>query len=327
MTKHQSNNPDLEDQEAIEAEEAELDRLAAEFPKGPGRPEDLVDLMWAIAMRRFVRMGEPSAALFQFERFEALDTKFREMSMVIEARDPQRDLNLAIKLWISTGPEAEAALLTQAKMLAKLWHPNIVTVHETGKWCDRVYCVMQWVDGVDGYGWIEKPRTWQEIRGIFADAGTGLAAAHDAGIQHGDFRLENMLIGNDGRALVTDFGVGDTLRAFDAYDGEPEQIVDALYHMAPERLRGGPGSARSDQFSFCVAMWQALHSHRPYLGETAEELLEAIEGGEVWTRAPVSKIPHWLSQVVRKGLALDPDQRHRDMNELVRALHADPLVN
>jgi hypothetical protein len=119
----------------LEAEEAELDRLAAALGKGRELPEDMVELMWAIATRTFVRMVEPDAAPFQFGRFEALDTKFGERSMVIEARDPQLDRKVAIKLWMRADPQAEAALL------------NTATIYETGKWRDRVYFVMQWVEG------------------------------------------------------------------------------------------------------------------------------------------------------------------------------------
>jgi serine/threonine protein kinase len=313
------------------AEEAELDRLAAELGKGRELPEDLVELMWAIATKSFVRMAEPDAALHQFERFEALDTKFGGMGMIIEARDPQLDRKVAIKLWMSTGAQAEAALRAEAKTLAKLSHPNIVTVYETGTWKGRVYFVMEWVEGVDGHEWMKKLRTWRRIRDIFAAAGTGLAAAHDAGIQHRDFKPANMLIGNDDRVLIADFGVADTLRAIGVDDGVVEdqlsQIVGTLGYMAPERLRGGPGSARSDQFSFCASMWQVLHRRRPFAGETAEALLEAIEGGVIEPGDASAEVPHWLNQVLRKGLAFDPDRRHRDMHELVRALQDEPPTN
>jgi serine/threonine protein kinase len=269
------------------------------------------------------------------------------MGMVIEARDPQLDRKVAIKLWLSTGARAEAALLAEAKTLAKLSHPNIVTVYETGTWNGRVYFVMEWVEGVDGHEWMKTLRPWHKIRDTFAAAGTGLAAAHDAGIQHRDFKPANMLIGNDDRVLIADFGVADTLREIDRSEtnhgqssaqssGQSSPIVGTLCYMAPERLRGGPGSARSDQFSFCVAMWQVLHGHRPFLGagegagETAKELLAAIEAGVIVpndSRGRGSDVPAWLDQVLRKGLAADPDQRHRDMHELVRALRDEPPVN
>jgi hypothetical protein len=91
--------------------------------------------MWAIATQSFVRMAEPGAAPFQFGRFEALDTKFGRTSMIIEARDPQLDRKVAIKLCISAEPNAEAAFVAEAET---------VTVYETGKWNGRVYAVMEW---------------------------------------------------------------------------------------------------------------------------------------------------------------------------------------
>ena len=118
-----------------ESEKAEIARLAAVFGKRRKLPKDIVDLMWEIATLTFLRMVEPDAAPFQFGRFEALDTKISEMGMVIEARDPQLDRKVAIML-LFTGP----------KTLAQLSHLNGFTIYETGKWHDRVYFVMEWVD-------------------------------------------------------------------------------------------------------------------------------------------------------------------------------------
>ncbi|PRP92409.1 Serine/threonine-protein kinase PK-1 [Enhygromyxa salina] len=306
-----------------EVDDAELDRLAAGLERRD-MPEDVAELMWAIAEKTFVRMGEPNAEPYLFEGFEALDTKFGGMGMVIEARDPQLDRKVAIKLWVSSGPEAEAALLAEAKLLAKLTHPNVVTVYETGQWNGRVYFVMEWVEGLDGHEWMQTPRDWRELRDVFAGAGAGLAAAHDAGVQHRDFKPANMLIGNDGRVLVADFGVAEKVRAFDSDDDHPAPLVGTPSYMAPERLRGERGDPRSDQFSFCVALWRGLHGQRPYPGDAPDELLEAIEAGAIRAGSPDSSVPHWLSRVVRKGLEYDAERRHRDMHELVRALLDEP---
>jgi len=154
-------------------------------------------------------------------------------------------------------------------------------------------------------------------------AGRGLAAAHDAGIQHRDFKPGNMLIGKDGRVVVADFGIAASLRTVENADPRWGTPTGTPAYMAPERLRGEPGDARSDQFSFCVAMWRGLYGLRPFEGEQLEELLEAIELGDVRTNPDVN-MPRWLTDVVRKGLADDPDDRHRNMHELVAALDRPP---
>jgi hypothetical protein len=153
-------------------------------------------------------------------------------------------------------------------------------------------------------------------------AARGLAAAHEAGIQHRDFKPANILFGSEGEVLVADFGIADSL------DGEFDEldlggIVGTPSYMAPERLRGGRGDARSDQYSFCVALWRGLYGQRPYGGETREAVLEEIERGELRVD-PDADVPEWLVAVVRRGLSTSPDERYASMDELIEALSADP---
>ena len=115
-----------------------------------------------------------------------------------------------------------------------------------------------------------------------------------------------MLIGTDERVLVADFGVADKVRALDSDDDHSAPLVGSPSYMAPSRLRGERGDSRSDQFSFCVALWRGLHGQRPYPGDAAGELLEAIEAGAIRAGSPDSSVPYWLSRVVRKGLENDP---------------------
>jgi tRNA A-37 threonylcarbamoyl transferase component Bud32 len=320
---------DLENAPDLDVEiELELARLAAEC--GVDQPsrvrltpelEEIEGKIADVEVRRNIHGDgiEP----FMFGRFEAITTLRGGMGLVIKARDPQLEREVAIKLWMRSGPEAQEALVAEAKTLAKLQHPNVVTVYEPGFLNGRVYFVMEWIDGVDGHDWMAEPRSWREVRDVYVAAGTGLAAAHDAGIQHRDFKPSNILIGNDGRVVVCDFGVADSRHTTADLD-EPDMIVGTPRFMAPERLRGKRGDARSDQFSFCVAMWRALYQQRPFAGDTGEELLGSIERGEIQETAG-SDVPRWLSDAVRKGLSDDPDRRYRDMHELLNALRGDPL--
>lgn len=306
--------------------DAELDRLAALYPvQRREYPKDLVALMHAIGERAAIRLGSPHQPPFQFDRYEIFDSTFGGMGMVLKGRDPKLDRKVAIKLWMTKGPKAEAALLAEAKILAKLSHQNVVTIYDTGRWEDRVYFVMQWVEGRDAHKWMrERVWPWWVVRDVFVQAGRGLAAAHDAGIQHRDFKPSNILVDHDGRAFVADFGVADLLRgAPDA--AESGQLAGTPTYMAPERLRGERGDARSDQFSFCVALWQALFRVRPFAGETSEELLASMESGAM--RWNPKAAPAWLAKVAVEGLALDPTKRYADMHDLVDALLDEPDDN
>ena len=138
----------------------------------------------------------------------------------------------------------------------------------------------------------------------------------------------NILISNDGQVVVADFGVADSIGAVDPDedddDDAPIMIVGTRCYVAPERLRRERGDARSDQFSFCVALWEALHGQRPYAGQSRSDVLESIERGEIRQGPQSEEVPHSLSRVVRKGLCDDPDQRYASMRELLEALRDLP---
>ena len=172
-------------------------------------PKVWSDLMWAIAdredLRRTLPIMEPSAPPeppYDFHGFEVTAYVLGGMGMVLLGRDPELDRKVALKLLQSSGPEADTKLRAEAKTLAKLSHPNVVTVYSVGEWEGGVFFVMEYVDGMNGHEWLKDCPTWREVLDVFIDAGQGLAAAHDKEIQHGDFKPANMLIGKDGRTRV-----------------------------------------------------------------------------------------------------------------------------
>jgi len=306
--------------------QAEHDRLLAEhlatFGPPVRLPPDLEKIEGKIASVRNLRGIGLDVPLYMFDRYEAITTVRGGMGLVIKARDPQLDRFVAIKLWMKPGPDAQANLLEEAKTLARLKHSNVVTVHEVREWNGRVFFVMEWIEGVDGHEWMKRPRSWREVRRVFLAAGEGLAAAHEAGIHHRDFKPSNILIGDDKRVVVADFGVAASLHSSPERD-ELGRRAGTPSYMAPERIRHKRGDARSDQFSFCAAMWRGLFGQRPFAGETSEELVGAIERGEFQEASGVD-VPRWLVEVVRKGLAYDPGERHRDMRSLLAALNDEP---
>ncbi len=261
------------------------------------------------------------------------------VGVVYAAYDAELDRRIALKLLrAAPGPRErhQLALLHEARSMAKLGHPNVVAVHDVGLDNGRVWVAMEFVEGQTLRRWVrDTPRSQREIVDVFVAAGRGLAAAHAAGLAHRDFKPENVLVGDDGRARVTDFGLAHA-SASDAsnepVDGSsPSMIMKEIgtatiakhvgtpAYMAPEQLAGGRGDAKSDQFSFAVALFEALWGARPFRGVAIPELVANVVGGKV-VEPPGVRVPRRLRQAVMQGLAVDPDGRHADMNAFVHAL-------
>ncbi len=133
------------------------------------------------------------------------------MGVVYIARDPDLGRSVAIKLLraeLSVSPEGRARLLREAQAMAQLSHPNVITIHDVGSHEHGVFLAMEYVDGGTLGDWMRTaPRTWRDVLEKFLAAGEGLAAAHEAGLVHRDFKPDNVLVGKDGRVCVTDFGL------------------------------------------------------------------------------------------------------------------------
>lgn len=205
------------------------------------------------------------------------------MGVVYEAEDPDLDRRVAVKLLRT----AAGDLREEARMLARLAHPNVVAVYEVGTSAGRDFVAMEYVDGQTLADWLaERPRRWQEVAGTIADAARGLAAAHAAGIIHRDVKPSNLLVGRDGRVRVTDFGLAT--RSLD----HDREIVGTPRYMAPEVKRGDAGHAASDQYSLGVTFEQALPSDAP----------------------------RWLRSIAARAMAPRPDARFPDLAALIAEL-------
>jgi predicted Ser/Thr protein kinase len=233
------------------------------------------------------------------------------MGAVYAAYDPRLDRKIALKVLRPDGPGADDRLLDEAKTLARLGHPNVVAVYDAGVVAGQVYIAMELVDGTTLRRWLaDPPRTWREIVRVFVDAAAGLAAAHAAGVVHRDFKPENVLIGRDGRVRVADFGLAragerPSIASITGDSGEVTAIAGTPAYMAPEQRRGAV-SARADQYSFCVALHEALFGYRPGAPATATA-----------TRPPKAVVA-----TIARGLAVDPADRHPSMDALIAALRA-----
>ncbi|HTR55449.1 MAG TPA: serine/threonine-protein kinase [Kofleriaceae bacterium] len=268
------------------------------------------------------------------------------MGVVWSAYDPDLDREVAIK--VLRGIEdttARARLLCEARAMARLAHPNVVSVHEVGTDRNRDFVVMELVAGENLEAWLATKPPREDVLDAIVAAGRGLAAAHAAGLVHRDFKPHNVLRARDGRVLVTDFGLArdqpagaveahdvapltsplalaSTLRGARAFAlASPLTDADALVgtpaYMAPEQLAGAACTAAADQFAFCVAAWQALVGTRPFDGEGLAERLAAIETGRP---GRADALPRRLRAILTRGLAFDPAARWSDLDELLAAL-------
>ncbi|MEJ7598886.1 MAG: serine/threonine-protein kinase [Kofleriaceae bacterium] len=249
------------------------------------------------------------------------------MGEVFAAHDPELDREVALKLLRISSER----LRREARAMARLNHPNVVTVYELGTDGRRAFCAMELVDGQTLRGWLVTPRTWREVLEVAVAVGRGLAAAHAAGLVHRDVKPENVLIGRDGRTLVTDFGLAklaqdEPSRAITASGHETVNamtatgaIVGTPAYMAPEQLAGKAVDERSDQFSYCVTIYEALFGARPFPANSVAQLHTVMHAGPK-KLAATRGVPVRVVRALERGLALDPDERWPSLDALLAVL-------
>ena len=280
------------------------------------------------------------------------------MGVVYAAYDPELERMLALKLLRpdASSSRARARLLREAQAAARLAHPNVVAIYDVGAIGDQIFVAMERIAGRDLIAWrAERKRSLAEIIDVFIQAGRGLAAAHEAGLIHRDVKPHNILVGDDGRVRVVDFGLARAGRTDDSGSGDvladdvpgdvagdectgagsdpssaaacglleanitvPGDVVGTPAYMAPEQHRGDRVDERADQFSFCVSLWETLAGERPFAGASAEEILSRIARREIGP--PPARVPRRLIAALRRGLSPHPHQRFPGMAPLLVAL-------
>ncbi len=201
---------------------------------------------------------------------------------------------------------------------------------------------MEFVEGATLAGWLRKERrSWRAVVAVLRQAGEGLAAAHAAGLVHRDFKPDNVLVGADGRVRVTDFGLARATEALELPAGlsasgtqpldssltETGALVGTPAYMAPEQLApGGRSGPLSDQFSFCVALYEALDGERPFRANDLQSLRTAVGEGRLREPPPGARVPRWLHRLVLRGLSAEPSQRWPSMRALLADLERGPLL-
>jgi tetratricopeptide (TPR) repeat protein/predicted Ser/Thr protein kinase len=314
-----------------------------------------------------VDVGETLSRGATLGRYVVVDVIGRGgMGVVYSAYDTQLDRRLAIKLLrrdVSRGDDAvevESRMLREAQAMARLTHPNVVAVYDVGTFEHRVFLAMEYVDGWTLKTWLQTPRPWRERLAVLEAAGQGLAAAHAVGLVHRDFKPDNVLVGRDGRVLVTDFGLAriagaveaprpstrPSRRALKRMEDLPKRapppspsggtpldaaltltgsILGTVGYMAPEQAFGEVTNAATDQFSYCATAYVALYGERPFPGDDLENYLAAVNYPP---REPPkgSVIPTHIRSVLTRGLSFEPEKRFASMNDLLSALSDDPSL-
>ena len=295
----------------------------------------------ATGRRKLVEFDRPA----KIGRYTILDDLGRGgMSQVFAAYDVELDRKIALKVVrAADGDQAEyLRLFREAKAMAQLSHPNVAVVHEVGDADGMVFLALEHVDGETLHAWFESGgRSWAEVVDMMIPAGRGLAAAHERSIVHRDFKPANVMIGPSGRPQVLDFGLARSAdapnvverhsedRDFDADMGSDDSLrrpltkkgaaVGTPAYMAPELWKGAGGTVASDQFAFCVTLYEGLHGKRPFNSRTIRR-----HGRNDLGMPPLrewrSDLPHWLRALIVRGMSWEPGERFESMAALVEAL-------
>ncbi len=270
------------------------------------------------------------------------------MGTVFAAYDEQLDRKVALK--ILRKPRVGSArqrlqILREARAAARISHPNVVSIYEVNEADGLIHIAMEYVEGETLLKWQAKGgHQWRDILGLYLQVGMALQAAHDADVVHRDFKPDNVLIGDDGRPRVVDFGlarVGSEDLGLPSTSVEHAElramgrisltgvIAGTLGYMSPEQYRGGNVDARSDQWSFCASLFEALYGVLPFAGKTMAEYAENVYG-RPRPRPSNSLVPEEVHSALLRGLNCEPDKRFSSMAELMSALsreHSDDIAS
>ena len=285
------------------------------------------------------------------------------MGVVYAAYDPELDRKIAIKVLRphegkGNRERRQERLVREAKAMAKLSHPNVGAIYDVGVHGDQVFLAMEFLSGGTLTDWVRaKKRPSPEVVALFIEVGKGLGGAHAEGLIHRDFKPDNVLLDKNGVPKVVDFGLVRLTSAAldqsttgsvdpDAEDGDGADhdqlstlpiaktalaaltrtgaLTGTPAYMAPEQFLGKPIDARTDQFAFCVALYEALYGERPFAGDSIIGLAEAVTAGRVKAPPKDARVPVWIRRILLRGLSVEPAQRFSSMEALALALANDP---
>jgi len=309
------------------------------LPEDPGdAPTILPNDLIATPVLRPGAVAKPKTQGKKVGRFTTIDRLGAgAMGVVFRAEDPKLGRNVALKLLKRADASLTERLVREARSMAQVNHPNVVTVYEVGE-ADggTMFIAMELVTGQSLRVWqSSQKRTVPELVEAYIAAGRGLAAAHAAGIVHRDFKPDNVLVGDDGRVRVTDFGLaaakpgeGGTKPSPTPHIGDVNlttsgSVMGTPAYMAPEQFAAGNVDSRTDQFNFCVALYEALYGERPFEGKSFTELGDNVMFGRVRPAPAASRVSPVLREILVRGLSAKPGDRFPTMNDLITELGRD----
>jgi len=290
----------------------------------------------ASARLQALMFGGPEPPLSTIGRYRIVRLLGRGgMGEVYEAVDTQLERTVALKVLLG-GDLDPRRLRREAQSLAQLSDPHIVGVYDVGEHEEggrsRLHLVLEYVQGVTLDAWVHNDKPdWRGVLDVMISAGRGLCAAHNAGIIHRDFKPGNVLIDGQGAPRILDFGLacapGQPSPATMPDDSVPFDrltvtgtVLGTPAYMAPEQHAGEATDERSDQYSFCITLYEALFAKRPFQGRSFSALVEAkLDGDPRWPLN--SGIPPQLKEILVRGLSVEPSARYPTMESLVGALH------
>ncbi|UQA56168.1 serine/threonine-protein kinase [Polyangium aurulentum] len=312
------------------------DPLAHTRPVSSGADDDMA-LGATVPLERPSNAGDALSTSSRVGRLVLL-RKLGEgaMGVVYAAYDEALDRRVAVKVLKSGGATSDW-LVREAQALAKLSHPNVVPVYDVGKHEDSLFLAMEFVEGRTLRAFAEEPgRSLEDVVRALVGAGRGLAAAHEAGLVHRDFKPENVLVGEDRRARVVDFGLAglSVAAAEPARSGRarpnalrapltmPGTLLGTPVYMAPEQFHGERATAASDQWSFAISLYELAYGQRPFDGEQLAQLAVNVVEGRLRPPPANTTAPPWIFAVAKRGLALDPKDRYPSLAAMVDAMEA-----
>ncbi|MBX7113125.1 MAG: serine/threonine-protein kinase [Myxococcaceae bacterium] len=264
------------------------------------------------------------------------------MGVVFVAYDPELDRRVALKLLRNDVQGVDDAarrsrFFREAQALARVTHPNVITIFDIGSYGPYAFLAMNFVEGITLAQWLKaSPRSADEVLALFEKAGNGLAAAHAANLVHHDVTPHNVLVSNTHEVFVTDFGLARAIDsgahppitvpqpALQTDDFPSLQMLGTPRYMAPEQLDGQPVDARGDQFSFCASLFEALFGEVPFPGATVPDIQQRMASNAMHVPASRKHVPQRVWQALVRGLSTHPAARFPSMEALLDALHTVP---
>jgi len=247
------------------------------------------------------------------------------MAEVFRARDLMLDRYVAIKILrkdFSDNKDFQIHFRQEARAAANLSHPNIVVVHDFGFADNLLFIVMEYIPGKDLKNLIRQRGRFSINEGIplMIQACAGIGYAHRAGLVHCDIKPHNMIVSQDGRLKVTDFGIARALATITP--GERTDVVwGSPLYFAPEQAQGEAPSPASDVYSLGVVLYEVLSGTPPFTASTPDELARLhVSARPIPISEYIPEIPSTLEEIVMKVLSKEPSARYRTADQLGRVL-------